>query len=69
MKPDLPRIDKSALDVIALRAPDDSVTYWLGRSPAERLNAIEVNRRMVYGIDRTASRLQRFLEVVELSQS
>jgi hypothetical protein len=69
MKTDLPRLDKTAIDIVSLRAPDDSVPYWLERSPAERLNAIEVNRRMVYGIDRTASRLQRFLEVVELTQS
>jgi hypothetical protein len=40
----------------------------MSREKADRLNAIEINRRMVYGTDRTTSRLQRFLETAELTR-
>lgn len=40
--------------------------YWLSRTIAERLNAIECNRKMIYGIHRTSSRLHRLLEIISL---
>ncbi|RPI73938.1 MAG: hypothetical protein EHM45_19990 [Desulfobacteraceae bacterium] len=65
---EIPRLDKRILKVTTLSDRDDEKKYWLSRTPEERLNAVEINRRMVYGKDRTAARLQRFLEVVELSR-
>jgi hypothetical protein len=64
---DLPRLNK---DIIKITSPDDieeEKRYWLSKDPLERIEAIEINRRMVYGRDRTASRLQRFLEIAELT--
>ncbi|HBE73523.1 MAG TPA: hypothetical protein DDW31_05485 [candidate division Zixibacteria bacterium] len=66
MRKKLPRIDKTAISVARLRDDGDEKEYWLSRTAAERLNAIEQQRRMIYGEDRTASRLQRLLEVAEL---
>lgn len=63
----LPRLDRSALSIVALDHSDDDLAYWLGRTPAERLAAVELNRRLVYGHDRATSRLQRLLEVAELT--
>ena len=62
----LPELDKSILSVSKLNDVLDEKEYWLSKTPIERFKAIEINRRMVYGYDKATSRLQRFLEVVEL---
>lgn len=67
MDNELPRINKKVLIVTSLGDDSEEKQYWLTRPPSDRFNAIEYNRRMVYGIDRTSSRLQRFLEIAELS--
>ena len=58
------RVNRKALTVTDLHETDDA-RYWWSRSPAERLAAIEINRRIVYGYGDTPPRLQRVLEVVE----
>ena len=68
MSKKLPRIDKTALIVTGLNDTSEEKNYWHNKTGVERLNAVELNRKMVYGNDRVASRLQRFLEVIELSQ-
>ena len=63
---ELPRLNK---DIIKITSPDDieeEKRYWLSKNPLERIEAVEINRRMVYGKDRIASRLQRFLEIADL---
>ncbi|HQH72385.1 MAG TPA: hypothetical protein PK360_09925 [bacterium] len=62
----LPRLDRSAFSIVPLEESDRDLEYWLNRPAAERVAAVEWNRRMVYGHDRAASRLQRFLEIAEL---
>jgi hypothetical protein len=44
----------------------DEKAYWLSKSPAERLEALELMRQMVYGYDPVRTRLQRVLTVVAL---
>jgi hypothetical protein len=63
----LPRLNKKVLIVTNLGDDSEEKQYWLSQTLADRFNAIEYNRRMVYGIDRTSSRLQRILEILELS--
>jgi hypothetical protein len=63
----IPRLDKSKVTISSLDEVLEEKRYWLSRSVTERLNAIELNRRMVYGSDRTTPRLQRLLETAELS--
>jgi len=65
----MPRLDKKQLTVSSLDEFTEEKQYWLSRGKADRLNAIEINRRMVYGTDRTTSRLQRFFETAELTRS
>ena len=65
---EMPRLDKARLTVSSLDEFVEEKQYWLSLGKADRLNAIEINRRMVYGTDRTTSRLQRFLETAELSR-
>jgi hypothetical protein len=63
----LPRINKKIITVTPLDNTEEEKEYWLSKKPLERLEAIEINRRMVYGKDRTTSRLQRLLEVTKLT--
>jgi hypothetical protein len=63
---ELPRINKNALIITDLHDDSEERQYWLSQTIADRLNAIEYNRRMVYGSHRTSSRLQRVFEIAEL---
>ncbi len=62
----MPRLDKTKLSISSLEDFTEEKEYFLSLSKADRLNIIEINRRLVYGTDRTTSRLQRFLEIAEL---
>ena len=64
----LPPLDRAAFSVVSLDEADDDMQYWLSKTPAERLEAVEINRRMVYGYDQATSRLQRVLEIAELER-
>ncbi len=65
METKLPRIDKKAITITTLKDHSEEDAYWQSKSYEERLNGIEINRRLVYG-DGTASRLQKIVEVAEL---
>ena len=56
------RVDRTVLTVTDLRENDDD-RYWWSKTPLERLEAIEINRRIVYGYHSTPPRFQRVLEV------
>lgn len=64
----LPKIDRTALSIVPLDQSDCDLEYWLSKTPEERLAAVELNRRMIYGYDRATSRLQRFFEIVTLER-
>ena len=59
-----PRVDRSAFSVVDLGDTSDDA-YWRSRTSEERLDAIEINRQIVYGYGPTAPRLQRVLEITE----
>jgi hypothetical protein len=58
-------IDKTAFAVTALTETGGEKSYWLSRTPYERLLAVETLRRLNYGHDRSSARLQRVLEVAQ----
>ena len=64
---ELLRLDKKVISVGSLNDTDDDKAFWLSKNAQERIAAIELNRRMIYGRDRVTSRLQRFFEIAELS--
>jgi len=66
MKNSLPKLNKKAFSIVSLSDESDEKKYWLSKNPRDRLKAVEINRRMVYGVDRVSSRLQRFLEISSL---
>lgn len=63
----LPSLNKEIVKVTSLDDIAEEKKYWMSKSPLERIQAIEINRRMIYGRDRVTSRLQRFFETAELS--
>jgi hypothetical protein len=63
----LPRLNKKIVNVTSLDDIEEEKKYWFSKTPLERVEAIEINRRMIYGQDRIASRLQRFFEIAELT--
>jgi len=60
-------IRKDVFEIVDLKDADDSV-YWHSRSPAERVEAIEFMRKVMFGNDRVSKRFQRVLTVVELKR-
>jgi hypothetical protein len=67
----LRQVDRSAFCVAGLHDETDEKAYWHTQTPEKRLEAIELNRRTVYGYgdQEAAGRLQRVLEIVERSAS
>jgi len=63
----LPSLNKKIVNVTTLDDIEEEKKYWISKSPLERIEAIEINRRMIYGQDRVTSRLQRIFETSELS--
>jgi hypothetical protein len=63
----LPSLNKKIVTVTSLDDTGEEKNYWISKSPLERIEAIEINRRMIYGQDRVTSRLQRIFETAELS--
>ena len=64
----IPRLDKTALVVTDLDDIEEEKNHWASKTGMERLAAVELNRLLVYGEDRIASRLQRFFEIAGLAQ-
>ena len=58
------KIDKKVFSVVSLSDQSDDKDYWLCRDPAERMQHIEVLRRINYGHSATSG-LQRILEFIE----
>jgi hypothetical protein len=60
------KIDRTAFSVVSSfeEADKQDKEYWLSRSPHERLQYMELLRRINYG-SLAATRLQRVLEIAE----
>ena len=56
------KLNKKIIKVSFLDENDEKV-FWRSKTSTERLKAIEINRRIVYGYGDIAPRFQRFFEV------
>ena len=65
---DTARVDRGKVEVVSLGAESNDREYWLSRSPAERMEALELLRQIVYDYDPATARLQRVFEVAELDR-
>ncbi len=59
------RLDRRFFSVRSRDEPGDETAYWLSRTPAERMQALEYLRQVAYGYDPAATRLQRVLETAQ----
>jgi hypothetical protein len=70
-----PKVDRTAFTVVSVPSTtlrtgfdqSDDKSYWLSKTPYERLQAVELMRQIIYGYDPSATRLQRVLEVTQRS--
>ncbi|MDE0019114.1 MAG: hypothetical protein OXU51_23235 [Candidatus Poribacteria bacterium] len=64
------RMDKEEFSVLSSfeEADEADKAYWHSKSPQERMAALELMRQINYGYDPTTERIQRVLEVAELTQ-
>jgi len=59
-------VDRRAFAVVSFaEAEREDRAYWRSRSPAERLEALELSRQIAYGYDPNTRGLSRLFEVVE----
>lgn len=63
------KMDKTVVTICSLGDEPDDVAYWRGKTPEERLAAMEFMRIINYGYDATSARLQRVLTVTPLRGS
>ena len=63
------KMDKGVLSIISLSEKSDEREYWHSKTPYERLEAVELMRQIHYSYDPTTTRLQRVLEVAQLTSS
>ena len=60
------KINREIFTIVDLQDNSDDLDYWLNQSAQERIQAIEMMRKINYGEDAVTARLQRFFEVAEL---
>jgi hypothetical protein len=60
------RLDRSVFEIGPLDGDAAERDYWRGKTPQERMEALELMRQIIYGYDPATTRLQRVLEIVEL---
>ena len=65
------RVNKGTLSVLSSfeEADEADKAYWHSKTPQERLEALELMRQINYGYNPTTERLQRVLEIAELTPS
>lgn len=61
----IPRLNKNIISIATLQDETDEKVYWFSKTPQERIAAMEVMRKILYGYDPTTTRLQRVLEITE----
>ena len=62
------RMDRTAFSIGSLEEQGDDREYWASKTPAERLEALEIMRQIMYGYDPTTTRLQRVFTIAERRQ-
>lgn len=64
------RFNRSSFSITNLKDEDaEDKTYWLSRSPSDRLIALEYLRQVMYGYDPNTIRFQRVFEITKFPSS
>jgi len=64
---DTSKVDRSAFSIGSLHDGGDEKEYWKSKTPQERMQAIEIMRKIIYG-NASAKRLSRFFEITEIKK-
>ena len=67
VRKDFPGVQRTAFSVGSVLDKSDEKSYWLSKTPTERLQAVELIRQIIYGYDPSTTRLQRVFEVTQRS--
>jgi hypothetical protein len=59
------KVNRSVISVGSVFEESDEKTFWLSKTPLERLEAVELYREIAFGYDPFTTRLQRVLESAE----
>ena len=60
-----PKVGPSVVTVGSVFGESDEKAFWAGRTPLERLEAVELYREIAFGHDSSTARVQRALETGE----
>ena len=60
-----PKVNRSVISVGSVFEESDEKTFWLSKTPLERLEFVELYREIAFGYDPFTTRLQRVLESAE----
>jgi hypothetical protein len=44
----LPSLDKKKIEITSLNDIEEEKRYWMAKNPLERIESVEINRRLVY---------------------
>jgi len=69
MDKDLLRIDRKVFSIVSMSEIEKDLTYWLSKTPEERIEAVEFLRQLIFGYDPATERLQRVFETAEFKTS
>ena len=69
MESDFYHIDKTVISKSSFDDKNDEKTFWLSKSPQDRISALEFGRQTLYGYNPVTVRLQRVLTLVEQTWS
>jgi len=59
------RVDRSVVIAGSVTGESGEKTFWLSKTPLERLEALEQMRQVAFGYDPATSRLRRVLETAD----
>jgi hypothetical protein len=64
-----PKVQRTAFSVGSAFDKSDDKSCWLSKTSAERMQAVELMRQIIYGYDPATTRLQRVLEITQRSST
>ena len=63
-----PNVKRDAFKIDSLLEQSSEKSYWLSLTPYERLEAVELMRKIIYGSE-SSGRLQRVFEIAQRKKS
>jgi hypothetical protein len=65
MDKDLLKVDRKVFSIVSMSEIEKDLTYWMSKTPEERIEAVEFLRQLIFGYDPATERLQRVFETAE----